>query len=263
MKYSLGLILLLTVLMACKTVPISGRKQLALLPSGQMNTMSFSNYQKVLSSSRIDNSSREAKLVQRVGRKISLAVENYLKDNKLADRLEGFSWEFNTIVDDAVNAWCMPGGKVAFYTGIFPICKDETGIAVVMGHEIAHAIAKHGNERMTQGLAQQLGGMALTLAIKDKPEQTQKIFNTAYGLGTTYGAILPFSRLHESEADEMGLMFMAMAGYDPRQAPKLWERMAANSGGNQPPVFLSTHPSHAQRIARLNEAMPRAMKLYR
>jgi predicted Zn-dependent protease len=176
--------------------------------------------------------------------------------------VETFSWEFNLIEENVVNAWCMPGGKVAFYTGILAVCQDEEGIAVVMGHEVAHAVAKHGSERMSQGLVQQFGGTALQVALKDKPAETQSIYMAAYGLGAQYGAMLPFSRLHESEADEMGLVFMAMAGYDPRTAPKFWERMSAQSEGSAPLEFLSTHPSHKTRITKLNAQMGQAYSVY-
>lgn len=203
-------------------------------------------------------------MVKNVGTKIQHAVEQFMTKNKMADALEGYNWEFNLIQDDAmVNAWCMPGGKVAFYTGIMPICQDETGVAVVMGHEVAHAIGNHGRERMSQGLVQQMGGVALAVAMQDKPEETQALFFAAYAVGTTYGAMLPYSRLHESEADKLGLIFMAMAGYDPQEAPKFWERMAGQSGGSQPPEWMSTHPSHESRIQALNEYMPTAMKYYK
>ena len=177
--------------------------------------------------------------------------------------LKGFQWEFNTVESEEANAFCMPGGKVVFYTGILPICQDEAGVAVVMGHEVAHAIAKHGNERMSQGLVQQFGGVALSVALSDKPAQTQQLFQTAYGVGSQVGVMLPFSRLQESEADELGLIFMAMAGYDPHEAPKFWERMSAKSSGGAPPEFLSTHPSHETRIRKLNKAIPKAMEYYK
>ena len=192
--------------------------------------------------------------------KIKSAVEKYMADNNLSDQLKGFNWEFNTVESDQVNAFCMPGGKVVFYTGILPICKDDAGVAVVMGHEVAHAIAKHGNERMSQGLIQQFGGVALSVAIADKPAETQQLFQTAYAVGSQVGVMLPFSRLQESEADDLGLIFMAMAGYDPHEAPKFWERMSANSGGSAPPEFMSTHPSHETRIKKLNAAIPKAME---
>ena len=156
----------------------------------------------------------------------------------------------------------MPGGKVAFYTGILPVCGSEAGVAVVMGHEIAHAIAEHGNERMSQGLILQMGGIALSEAVKNKPEQTQALYMSAFAVGAQFGAMLPYSRKHESEADHMGLIFMAMAGYDPHEAPKLWERMAAN-GGAGVPEFMSTHPSDETRIRQLNEHMAEALQYYR
>jgi len=202
-------------------------------------------------------------MVKNVGVKIQKAVEAYMAQNNWSDHLDGYQWEFNLIDEDIVNAWCMPGGKVAFYTGIMPICQDETGVAVVMGHEVAHAVANHGAERMSQGLMQQMGGVALDVALHDQPGETRQMFGMAYGLASNYGAMLPFSRLHESEADKMGLIFMAMAGYDPREAPKFWERMAAESGGGAPPEFMSTHPSHDTRIKDLNDQIPEAMKYYK
>lgn len=252
----------LLILGACKTVPLTGRKQVSLIPGSQMNAMAVNQYQQVLSESKVLRGTPEANMVNTVGQKISQAVEQYLRQKGHAEMIKDFKWEFNLIEENVANAWCMPGGKVAFYTGILPICQDEAGIAVVMGHEVAHAIANHGTERMSQGLIQQYGGVALQVAIREQPEKTQGLYMAAYGIGSQYGAMLPFSRLHESEADEMGLVFMAMAGYDPREAPKFWERMAANSGGSQPPEFMSTHPSNQTRIKDLNANMGEAMKYY-
>ncbi len=249
-------------LSACKTVPLTGRKQVSLIPGSQMNAMAVDQYQKVLADSKVITGTSQANMVSNSGAKISKAVEKYLRKKGHAEMIKDLNWEFNLIDNNSVNAWCMPGGKVAFYTGIMPICKDETGVAVVMGHEIAHAIANHGSERMSQGLIQQFGGIALQVALSDKPQQTQALYMAAYGVGSQYGALLPFSRLHESEADEMGLVFMALAGYDPREAPKFWERMAAQSGGSAPPEFMSTHPSHDKRIRDLNANMGQAMKYY-
>lgn len=249
-------------LSACSTVPLTGRKQVSLIPGAQMNAMAVDEYRNILSESKVIKGTPQANMVANVGQKVSVAVEQYLRQKGHADMIKDFNWEFNLIEENVANAWCMPGGKVAFYTGIMGICQDEVGVAVVMGHEIAHAVAKHGSERMSQGLMQQLGGVALQVAIKDQPEKTQGIYMTAYGIGSQYGAMLPFSRLHESEADKMGLVFMAMAGYDPREAPKFWERMAAQSGGSQMPEFLSTHPSHETRINDLNKNMGEAMKYY-
>lgn len=256
-------LLLIVSLIACSKVPITGRKQLSIIPNAQILPLSYDSYSQVLNESQLSDDQEKVQLVKTVGNKTKNAVIQFMNDNKLSDKLDGYEWEFNLIDEDVANAWCMPGGKVAFYTGILPICQDESGIAVVMGHEIAHAIANHGRERMSQGLVQQLGGMALTVAIQDKPEQTQAIFNTAYAVGTIVGAMLPFSRLHESEADKLGLIFMAMAGYDPHEAIDFWKRMDAMSAGNQPPAFLSTHPSHEKRIADLEAYLPKAMKYYK
>jgi predicted Zn-dependent protease len=254
---------LLLSLSGCKSVPLSGRKQLNIIPGGQLNTLSFNTYGDMMRQSQLSNNQAQVAMVKKSGENIRMAVERYLTENNLSSRSKGFEWEFNLIeAPGVVNAFCMPGGKVAFYSGIMPICRDETGVAVVMGHEIAHAIANHGNERMSQGLIQQFGGVALAVALRDKPQETQTLFMSAYGVGSQVGAILPFSRLHEAEADELGLIFMAMAGYDPREAPKFWERMQAASGGGAPPEFLSTHPSHNRRIENLNKKMPEAIKYY-
>ncbi len=200
-------------------------------------------------------------MVKRVGVKIQKAVETYFAQKNLSKELAGYQWEFNVVESEEVNAWCMPGGKVVVYTGILPITKDETGLAVVMGHEIAHAIAEHGSERMSHGLMQQLGGVALSVALADEPELTQSLFMTAYGVGSTVGVMLPFSRTHESEADHLGLIFMAMAGYDPNAAVDFWTRMAANSQG-APPEWLSTHPSNETRIADIKKLLPEALQYY-
>lgn len=247
---------------SCSTVPLTGRKQLSLIPGSQMSAMAVDQYKQVLNQSKIVSGTAQSKMVKDVGARISAAVEQYLRQKGHAEMIKEFAWEFNLIEENIANAWCMPGGKVAFYTGIMGICQDELGVAVVMGHEVAHAVAKHGSERMSQGLVQQFGGMALQVAIKDKPSETQSLYMAAYGIGSQYGAMLPFSRLHESEADEMGLVFMAMAGYDPREAPKFWERMAAQSGGAAPPEFMSTHPSHNTRISDLNKQMAKAYTIY-
>ena len=257
-------ILLITLLtIGCATVPITGRKQLALVPNSQILPISYSTYRDVMKDSKLSGNKEQVQLVKKVGNSTKKAVEEFMAQQKMADDLEGYAWEFNLIDEDVINAWCMPGGKVAFYTGIMPVCQDETGVAVVMGHEVAHAIANHGGERMSQGLIQQMGGMALSVAIHDKPEQTQMLYNTAYAIGSTYGAILPFSRLHESEADKLGLIFMAMAGYDPQEAPKFWQRMDAMAGAPPVPEWMSTHPSHETRIDNLNAYMPQAMKYYK
>ena len=250
-------------LISCSTVPITGRSQLNLIPSNEMLSMSFQQYDDFLKENKLSTNQKQVNMVKRVGVKIEHAVEKYMADNNLSDRLDGYKWEFNLVESDQVNAWCMPGGKVVVYTGILPITKDETGLAVVLGHEIAHAIAEHGNERMSQGLLQQLGGVALSVALKDEPETTRGLFLTAYGVGSTVAVILPFSRTQESEADHLGLIFMAMAGYDPHEAPAFWERMSASSKGREPPEFLSTHPSNDTRINDIKNWIPEAMKYYK
>jgi len=201
-------------------------------------------------------------MVKRVGTNIQHAVEEYLAQNNLSNRLEGYKWEFNLVEDEQVNAWCMPGGKVVVYTGILPVTKNEIGLAVVLGHEIAHAIAEHGNERMSQGLIQQLGGAALSVALRDKPQLTRDLFLTAYGVGSTVG-ILAYSRTQESEADHLGLIFMAMAGYNPGEAVNFWQRMADMNKGSKPPEFLSTHPSDETRINDIKNWLPDALKYYK
>jgi predicted Zn-dependent protease len=202
-------------------------------------------------------------MVKRVGGRISSAVEKYLAGQNHSDLLEGYTWEFNLVKDSSVNAWAMPGGKVAIYNGILPVTQNENGLATVMGHEVAHAVAQHGNERMSQALLTQLGGVALSVALSQNPSQTNDLFLAAYGIGTQVGILLPYSRLHESEADRLGLIFMAMAGYDPRDAVAFWQRMAAQSKGGAPPEFLSTHPAHETRIDQIMQYLPEAMKYYR
>ncbi|APF20916.1 M48 family metallopeptidase [Caldithrix abyssi] len=262
-RASIILLPLLAFLMACSTVPITGRKQLNIIPAPQILSMSFQQYEQFLSEHKVITGTPEARMVQRVGQKIQNAVERYFSAKGMANRLSGYQWEFHLVEDPQINAWCMPGGKVVVYTGILPITQNETGLAVVMGHEIAHAVAEHGNERMSQGLLVQLGGLALSKALEEKPEETRNLFLTAFGIGSQVGVLLPYSRLHEKEADHLGLIFMAMAGYDPREAVKFWERMAKMSGGNKPPEFLSTHPSDETRIKNLKKILPDALKYYK
>lgn len=229
-----------------------------MLPESSLMSMSLTSYQSFLTeNSVVPVNDDRTRMVKRVGERIAKATEAYLKQKGNSKRIKDYKWEFNLVNDNTVNAWCMPGGKVVIYTGILEYTKDEEGLAVVMGHEIAHAIARHGNERMSQGLMVELGGVGLAVASQNQPEQTQNLFMTAYGLGTTVGALLPFSRLHESEADEMGLAFMAMAGYNPEKAIDFWTRMS-KAGGASVPEFLSTHPSHETRIARIKEYLPKA-----
>ena len=246
---------------SCATVPVTGRSQLSLIPSDTLLSMSFQQYSQFLQENRLSTNTEQTQMVKRVGVRIQSAVEQYFSQHNMAQELRDYQWEFNLVENKEVNAWCMPGGKVVVYTGILPLTQDETGLAVVMGHEIAHAIAQHGNERMSQGLLVELGGMALSEALQSRPQKTQQLWMTAFGLGAQVGAILPYSRLQETEADHIGLIFMAMAGYDPRAAIDFWQRMA-QSGGAGVPEFLSTHPSDETRIRNIQEFTPEALQYY-
>ena len=257
------LILMSVLFIQCSTVPITGRKQLNLIPASQMQSLSYQQYGDFIKTNKLSKDQNGIALVHNVGVKIQKAVEQYMAQNNMSSSLDGYNWEFNLVEDPQVNAWCMPGGKVVVYTGILPITKDETGLAVVLGHEIAHAIAQHGDERMSQGLITQLGGMALQKAIDTKPAVTQQLFSTAFGLGTQVGVLLPFSRLQESEADHLGLIFMAMAGYDPNLAVPFWQRMSSMNTGQKPPEFLSDHPADATRIQDIQKELPEANKYYK
>ena len=255
-------VLLLLFLFACSTVPITGRQQLNLLPNQTMLSMSLSQYDQFLKQNQLSRDPEGTQMVRHVGARIQKAVEQYFADHGMSDALADYAWEFNLVESEEINAWCMPGGKVVVYTGILPLTQDENGLAVVMGHEIAHAVAQHGNERMSQGLLAQMGGVALSVAMESQPETTQQLWMAAYGLGAQYGLMLPYSRLHENEADQLGLVFMAMAGYDPRGAVAFWQRMAAKKGGQSPPEFLSTHPSDQTRIKNIQALIPDAMTYY-
>lgn len=247
----------------CALNLVTGRKQLSLVPESELQLMATSQYNTFLTEHKVLNSgsNSSAAMVDRVGERIAHAITLYYDSKGKSSVLEGYKWEFNTIDSKEVNAWCMPGGKVVVYTGLLPVTLNETGLAIVMGHEIAHSIAKHGNERMSQAMVQQMGGVALQVALSQKPQQTQDLFLMSYGIGTQVGAMLPWSRQQETEADKYGLIFAAMAGYDPREAIPFWERMSA-VGGAKPPEFLSTHPSDETRIRKLNQFMPEAMKYY-
>lgn len=258
----LATVLAAVVFVACSTVPITGRKQLSLIPAGEMLAMSYQQYDEFLKTNTLSANQAQVSMISSVGTRIQRAVETYFQQKGLADALQGYKWEFRLVESDEVNAWCMPGGKVVFYTGILPVTKTEAGVAVVMGHEVAHAIAEHGNERMSQALLAQLGGMALSQALDKEPQKTRDLWLTVYGLGAQVGVLLPFSRTQESEADHLGLIFMAMAGYDPNEAVSFWQRMSQLKGGQAPPEFLSTHPSDDTRIQNIQRLVPEAMKYY-
>ena len=250
---------------SCSTNPVTGRSQFKLVPESEIQSMASQQYQQFLSTNKViaASNNRDAEMVRRVGQRITKAVETYYAEKGLSKALEGYKWEYNLVDDKAVNAWCMPGGKIVVYTGLLPITQNEAALAVVMGHEVSHAIFQHGNERMSQGLAQQLGGVALSVAVANKPAETQNLFLSAYGMGSQVGVLLPFSRKHELEADHYGLIWAAMAGYNPREAIPLWQRMEQAANGQSPPEFLSTHPSEGHRIEQLEKYMDEALKYYK
>lgn len=250
---------------ACTTNAITGRKQLSLVSDQQVQQMAVSQYRQFLSENKVvsPGQSRDAEMVKRVGSRIASAITTFYRQKGQAQELEGYQWEYNLVQSNQVNAWCMPGGKIVVYSGLLPVTQNEAALAVVLGHEITHAVAKHGNERMSEGLIQQLGGAALSVALSNRPAETRNLFMQAYDVGSTIGVTLPHSRNQEYEADHYGLIFAAMAGYNPREAIPLWERMQAASGGQRPPEFLSSHPSEGNRIQRLQQWMPEALKYYR
>ncbi|WP_432410967.1 M48 family metallopeptidase [Rasiella sp. SM2506] len=231
---------------ACATNPFTGKRTLALVPNSQIFPMAFQQYDQFLGESKVVKGTADARMITNVGQKIAAASERYLSANGYAGYLSNYKWEYTLIDDPSVNAWAMPGGKIAFYTGILPITQGEAGVAAVMGHEVAHALANHGQQRMSAGQINQLAAVGVSVA--SASSENAAIYNQAYGLASNVGVILPFSRNHESEADKIGLTLMAIAGYDPIEAADLWRRMQANAGGNAPPEFLSTHPSSTTRI---------------
>ncbi len=252
--------LLISGLSSCHKNSITGRRGINLLPESTMRSMANQQYASFLSSNKPVQGTKDEQMVNRVGRRISGAVTQYFTQRGQADLIKGYQWEFKLVNENVANAWCMPGGKVVFYTGILPLTQNENGVAVVMGHEIAHAIARHGNERMSQGLLAQGIAIGGQVALGGNP-QVANIFNQAFGIGSQLG-MLAYSRKHESEADNMGLRFMALAGYNPKEAVGFWQRMKA-AGGQKPPELFSTHPHDDRRIADIQKLMPTAMKYYR
>lgn len=252
-----GFLLLLLLLSAagCKTNPFTGKSTLNFYPNSQVFPMAFAQYDQFLEENKVVEGTADVRTIEKVGQRIATAAERWLTANGYPGYLKDYRWEYHLVQDETVNAWCMPGGKIVFYTGILPICAGETGIAVVMGHEVAHALADHGAQRMSAGTLQQIGAVAGNIAIQDP--QKRNAFNQAYGIGSTVGVMLPFSRSHETEADRIGLQIMAIAGYNPDEAAELWKRMSAQSNG-APPEFLSTHPSNETRISNLTQWAPAA-----
>ncbi|WP_276502187.1 M48 family metallopeptidase [Terrimonas pollutisoli] len=258
-------LLISTVVIACSKNTITGRSQLKLLPESQLQAMATEQYQQFLNTNKVvsASSNRDAEMVTRVGQRISRAVEQFYASKGLSGELEGYKWEYKLVESKDVNAWCMPGGKIVVYTGLLPITQNEAALAAVMGHEVSHAIFNHGNERMSQAMGAEAVGMGLQVALANKPAATQNLFLQAFGLGSQVGVLLPFSRKHELEADRYGLIWAAMAGYNPREAIALWERMEKASNGQKPPEFLSSHPSEGTRREQLERYMPEALKYYK
>ena len=249
---------ILVLVVSCAKNPFTGKSTMALVPNSQIFPSAFQQYNQFLSENKVIKGTADAKRIETIGTKIKTASERWLTANGHADYLEGYAWEYKLVDSKEVNAWCMPGGKIVFYSGILPICKDDAGMATVMGHEVAHALANHGQQRMSAGLVQQLGAGVAQAAVGGKSAETQALVMQAYGIGTQVGGMLPFSRSHETEADEIGLTLMAIAGYNPETSVAFWERMSANSGGAKPAEIMSTHPSDETRIANLKRLIPKA-----
>lgn len=242
--------------LSCATNPFTGKQTMALVSNDQLFPAAFQQYNQVLSESKVIKGTAQSEMITRVGQRIAIAAERYLNANGYEGYLKDYKWEYNLIESETVNAWCMPGGKIAFYTGILPVAENETGIAAIMGHEVAHALANHGQQRMSAGLLQQAGAIGLNVALQS--DENIELYNQAYGIGTTVGGMLPFSRSHETEADKIGVYLMAIAGYNPEEAAELWKRMDAMSNGQAPPEILSTHPANESRIQNLTTLAPQA-----
>jgi predicted Zn-dependent protease len=245
----------------CAKNAATGRNQLSLVSSQEMLQASQKQYTDFLNQNKVVNNTSDAALVKTIGSRIANAISKYYTSKGQQEILAGYEWQYNLVDSKEVNAWCMPGGKIVVYSGILPVTKNQNALAVVMGHEIAHAVAEHGRERVSEQMAAQAGGLLFSSLVSSNPQQAENIFMVANGV-TTYGLILPHSRKQELEADKLGLIYIALAGYDPREAVPLWERMAALSNGQAPPEFASTHPATDTRIKQLKELMPEALKYY-
>ncbi|MCK9342581.1 MAG: M48 family metallopeptidase [Massilibacteroides sp.] len=262
MKNFLFLLCALFMLNSCGTVPLTGRQQIMLVSNEEILSSSLKQYDSYITKSQKSTNAQAIRRVVTVGKRVAAATEAYLKANGLASEVSNFSWEFNLVKDDQVNAFCMPGGKIVVYEGLLKVAQTDAELALVLGHEIAHAVAKHSNERMSQQMLEQYGMQIINQATQQKSEAINVLANSVYGLGTKYGIMLPFSRTQEYEADRLGLMFMAMAGYDPQIAAGFWRKMSAQ-GGASAPEFMNTHPSDANRIAQIEKYLPEAMKRYK
>ena len=243
---------------SCSTNPFTGQKSLNFVSNSQLFPSAFQQYGTFLQENKVISGTADAKRVETVGMKIKVAAERWLNANGQTGYLNDYKWEYKLVESKEVNAWCMPGGKIVVYSGILPITKDEAGLATVLGHEVSHALANHGAQRMSASQLQQIGAVGVALATGSQSAEKQQMWQQYYGIGSQVGVMLPFSRSHESEADMIGLTLMAIAGYNPDQSVIFWERMSANSGGKAPPEFMSTHPSDATRIANIKSLIPQA-----
>lgn len=251
-KYvAISVFIFFAVIWSCATNPFSGERTLALTPNSQIFPAAFQQYNQFLSTNKVVTGTADATRVNNVGSKIKVAAERWLTANGQKDYLKDYQWEYKLVDSKEVNAWCMPGGKIVVYTGILPIAKDDAGLAAIMGHEVAHALANHGQQRMSAGMFQQLGAVGLGLLTNEKSPELQQTLMQAYGVGSQVLGMLPFSRAHENEADKIGLTLMAIAGYEPANAAAIWERMSAKAGNAAPPEMLSTHPANDTRIANI------------
>ena len=239
----------------CSTVPITERKRVNIVDDEDILPASFAQYDEFLKENKLSSNAEKSREIKEIGKNIASAVDRFMRANGMVEEADNYQWEFNLVEGDQMNAWCLPGGKVVFYTGILPVCQNADGIAVVMGHEIAHAFAKHGQERMTSAYGQQLGGMAVAIGTSGQSSDTQVLWNSIYGISSQVG-MLAYSRTHETEADKLGMVFMTMAGYNPEEAIRLWQRMKEQSEGEAPPEFMSTHPSNDTRIQNLKQYLP-------
>jgi predicted Zn-dependent protease len=260
-KYLNKLLVVALIAAGCSTVPVTGRKQLSLVSNEEILTSSFHQYDEYIRTAPLSKDKKNTELVIKVGKRIASAVEQYMKNNGMDDQIKEYQWDFHLVADATPNAFCMPGGKIVVYEGILPYTQDETGLAVVLGHEVAHAVAKHSNERMSQQVVVSLGGEMVNVAVDKKSDLVKQLAPTIYGLGAQYAVMLPYSRAHESEADHIGLIFMAMAGYDPAMAEGFWLRMSQS--GSKTPEFLSTHPSDQTRVTKIRSWLPEARKYYK
>lgn len=253
------LVCFISLFLSCAKNPFTGKSTLALVPNSDLLPSAFQQYNQFLSENKVIASTSDAKKVEVIGIKIKDAAQKWLNANGYSDYLKDYRWEYKLVENKQVNAWCMPGGKIVVYTGILPFTKDDAGLATVLGHEVSHALANHGQQRMSAAMLQQLGAAGTAIAVGNKSQETQQIAMTAYGVVTEYGGMLPFGRSHESEADKIGLTLMAIAGYNPELAVDFWERMKNSTpAGSKPPEFMSTHPSDETRIANLKKMIPQA-----